>query len=539
MASQSLRFGPSLVGDEIPLTSDTENTKFLNYDTSIHVWPYPSSITRTGANVSYTIQNWKDFSFRINVNNDVMNQAITRYRKYIFTKDLASTPCPSCVKGLEIHIANPNQPLDIKSNETYSLEINPTKEFFQLRADSVWGALRGLETFSQLVEMENVYIIKTSNLLIRDTPRFGWRGLMIDTSRHFLDLKTILDSVEIMSWNKFNILHWHIVDHESFPLQVKSFPLMAEKGAYSKIAQYSPDDIKKVVAFAHLRGIRVIPEFDCPGHAESWGRGYDITVKCPEYVRRSPFRNNIALNPGKPQVYEILDGIVKEAIQVFPDQHYHFGADEVRKDCWAEDKHLAAWMKQMNYNNFDQVLDFFEKRLEVIYRKYGKNMIAWQELLLNQNVYPVPKDVIIQTWTHPNQLVRVVKKGYKTILSAGWYLDYTIPTGGIRRHLWVYNWMDYYLNEPFVNQTYTQKEKALILGGEVSAWGEVVDNMVFEERLWPRSSAVAERLWSPRAINSTKLAQKRLTNFRCNILVRRGVRATPIEPDYCRYNYEK
>jgi hexosaminidase len=186
---------------------------------------------------------------------------------------------------------------------------------------------------------------------------------------------------------------------------------------------------------------------------------------------------------------------------------------------------------------FDKVLDFFEKRLEVIYRKYGKKMIVWQEILLNQNVFPVPKDAIIHTWMHPYDLVKVVKAGYKTILSAGWYLDYTIPTGGIRRHLWVYNWMDYYLNEPYTNQTYTQQEKDLILGGEVCAWGEVVDNLVYEERLWPRSSAIAERLWSKQVINSTKLAESRLDYFRCNTLVRRGVRATPIKPEYCRFNY--
>lgn len=244
------------------------------------------------------------------------------------------------------------------------------------------------------------------------------------------------------------------------------------------------------------------------------------------------------MNPGKDLLYDVIEGVIKEALVSFPEKYYHFGADEVRKDCWAEDKNLRDFMRRMNFgDNFDKVLAYFETKLEKIYRKYGKTMIAWQELLLEQKEFNVPKDVIVHTWKSQNDLVKVVKRGYKTLLSGGWYMDYQIPTGGQRRHLWVQNWMDYYLNEPFKGQNYNETEKKLVLGGWGCAWGEVIDNMVYEERLWPRASAIAERLWSAQHVNSTRHALKRLGYFRCNTLVRRGIKATPIEPSYCRYNY--
>jgi hexosaminidase len=275
-----------------------------------------------------------------------------------------------------------------------------------------------------------------------------------------------------------------------------------------------------------------------PGHTRSWGLGYDITVSCPDYIRRSPYRNNIGMHPGKPLLYNVIEGVIKEATINFPDQFYHFGADEVRKDCWAEDKTLAEFMRRMNFENFDQVLAYFETKLEVIYRKYGKKMIAWQELLLEQKEFNVPKDVIIHTWKEQKDLADVVRKGHQTLLSAGWYLDFQIPPGGQRRLLWVQNWMDYYLNEPFKGQNFNETEKKLVLGGWGCAWGEVIDNLVYEERIWPRTSAIAERLWSPMQINQLKPATKRLADFRCNTLVRRGVKATPIQPSYCKYNYD-
>jgi len=134
-------------------------------------------------------------------------------------------------------------------------------------------------------------------------------------------------------------------------------------------------------------------------------------------------------------------------------------------------------------------------------------------------------------------MVKVVKQGYKTILSGGWYMDYQIPTDGARRHLWIQTWMDFYLNEPFKGQNYNETEKKLILGGEGCAWGEVIDSMVYSERIWPRASAIAERLWSPIYVNSTAIALKRLGRFRCNTLVRRGIKSSPIEPSYCRYTH--
>jgi len=415
---------------------------------------------------------------------------------------------------------------------------------FQLSANSVWGALRGLESFSQLVEYDmsrNIYFIKYTQILIQDAPRFPWRGFMIDTSRHFLTVKVIKTLLDGMAWNKFNLLHWHIVDAESFPFQVPKYPQLHLSGAYHMNASYSLSELKDIVEYAYLRGIRIMPEFDCPGHTDSWGKFYDIIAKCPGYISRSPFRNNIALNPGKELVFPIIEAIIDEAVKAFPEKFYHFGADEVRKPCWEEDQHLREFMRRMGFgDDFEMLLDYFERNLEPKYRRHNKVLVAWQELLLNQNKYPVPKDTIIHTWQKQSDIIEVVKRGYQTIMSAGWYLDYQIPTGGQRRHLWQYTWIDYYLNDPYAGQNFNETERKLIKGGVACAWGEVIDDEVYEERIWPRVSAIAERLWSPQNVNNVKLAEKRLSKFRCDTLVKRNIRATPITtPDFCRYSIFK
>jgi hexosaminidase len=185
-------------------------------------------------------------------------------------------------------------------------------------------------------------------------------------------------------------------------------------------------------------------------------------------------------------------------------------------------------------NNYGLLLKYFQERLEKIYRKYGKTMIAWGELLLTNKEYPVPKDVIIQAWQQPQHLKQVVQRGYRAIHSGRYYLDMTTP--GKSRYLWQDTWKDFYENEPFALNL-TKEEQKLVLGGEACMWGENVDDSVLNERVWPRAAAVAERLWSPMGIKDLKAAEKRLIHFRCNVLIKRGYAASAIYPDYCPYIY--
>lgn len=237
-------------------------------DLNFPVWPLPQSLSVVGPNSTYFITNYKEFVMKANVQFPILQETIERYQKMIFSSSTPiSTPCQQCVKGLLIYVTETTEPvLDENMNEEYLLTLDIRKENFELRAQSVWGALRGIETFAQLVELEhNKYVMKNINIVIRDKPRFPWRGFMIDTSRHYLDVNTILKTVEVMAYHKLNVLHWHIVDDESFPFEVKEFPKLTGSGAYSKQAIYTREDIKKVVDFSAKRGIRVIPEFDMPG----------------------------------------------------------------------------------------------------------------------------------------------------------------------------------------------------------------------------------------------------------------------------------
>lgn len=256
-----------------------------------------------------------------------------------------------------------------------------------------------------------------------------------------------------------------IIDAESFPFEVPEYPELTRKGAWAPHAIYTEEDIQKIIRYAFLRGIRVIPEFDSPGifpflsiyshvgHTDSWGYGYpEITAKCPKYQAVSPYRNNIALNPASELTFQVLEGIIKQATKVFKEPYIHLGADEVRVKCWEEDEvifpnlviiictqRITEFMRKNGWgNNYGLLLKYFQERLEKIYRKYGKTMIAWGELLLTNKEYPVPKDVIIQAWQQPQHLKQVVQRGYRAIHSGRFYLDMTQP--GKSRYLWQDTW---------------------------------------------------------------------------------------------------
>jgi hexosaminidase len=234
------------------------------------VWPYPHTVV-SGSN-TYNIWNWKTFQFISELKhpnifaNEILEEALKRYKSFTFSEEAESRDCPDCVKGLRVVVLGKFEDTpSLEMNEEYMLEIDTKKQYFTLQSESVWGALRGLETFSQLVEVDKNYFIANTSMMIKDKPRFKWRGLMIDSARHFLDLDTILKVIDAMSYSKFNVLHWHMVDAESFPVQIPKYPLLAEKGAYHPSAMFSAEDVKKVMVYAAYRGIRVVPEIDVPG----------------------------------------------------------------------------------------------------------------------------------------------------------------------------------------------------------------------------------------------------------------------------------
>ncbi|EHB04777.1 Beta-hexosaminidase subunit beta, partial [Heterocephalus glaber] len=392
-----------------------------------------------------------------------------------------------------------------------------------LKANKVWGALRGLETFSQLIYQDSYGTFTINEANIIDSPRFPHRGILIDTSRHYLPVKNILKTLDAMAFNKFNVLHWHIVDDQSFPYQSITFPELSNKGSYTLSHVYTPNDVSKVIEYARLRGIRVIPEFDTPGHTQSWGKGQkDLLTPC--YKGQKQADSVGPINPMLNTTYTFLTMFFKEISKVFPDQLIHLGGDEVEFDCWASNPNIQNFMKKKGFGqDFTKLESFYVQKLLDIIASMNKGSIVWQEVFDNNN--ELQPGTIIQVWKlerYASELSQVTASGFPAILSAPWYLD-LISYGE--------DWRKYYLVEP-LNFQGSDKQKKLVLGGEACLWGEYVDATNLTPRLWPRASAVGERLWSDKTVRDLLGAYDRLSRHRCRML-RRGISAQPLFVGFC------
>ncbi|KAG5323132.1 HEXB hexosaminidase, partial [Acromyrmex heyeri] len=353
-------------------------------------------------------------------------------------------------------------------NESYKLEINKTSSVAVLWAESEWGILRGLETFSQLLAPSgDGPSLKVKCQTILDEPKLPHRGLLLDTSRHYLPLSDILLTLDAMSYNKLNVLHWHIVDDNSFPYQSTRYPDLSAKGAYHHLMIYTPNDVQKVVNYARLRGIRVMSEFDTPGHTRSWGVAYpELLTTCYDSTGKP---NGILgpMDPTNPKVYEFVQNLFSEIVQVFPDQYLHLGGDEVPFDCWASNPRIAEYMKKRNISKQYELLENeYITKILAISSLLNINTIVWQEVFDNDVVLPASTVVHIwkvQLWQ--KELERATKAGHPVLLSSCWYLDH-IAGGG--------DWQKYYNCDPFdfdnaANVTH------LMLGGEACMWSEFVN----------------------------------------------------------------
>ncbi|XP_043471365.1 beta-hexosaminidase subunit beta-like [Leptopilina heterotoma] len=401
-------------------------------------------------------------------------------------------------------------------DESYILEIMENES--NLNANSVWGALRGLETFSQLLSASGEgNSLKIKRQIIEDKPRLPHRGLLLDTSRHFLPVKDILLTLDAMSYNKLNVFHWHIVDDNSFPYESAVFPELSSKGAYHPSMIYKRNDIEEIINYARLRGIRVIPEFDTPGHTESWGQGYpELLTKC--YDKNGNLDGTVGpLDPTNPKVYEFLDKLFHEIVDVFPEKYLHLGGDEVPFKCWESNSQIINFMKEHNMTkNFTLLENLYISKLINITNNLNSKTIVWQEVF--DNGVKIENDTIVQVWIGPawkKEISKVTNAGNPVLLSACWYLS-DLLSGG--------DWKKFYYCDPLLFSG-SKDQKKLMLGGEACMWGEYVDRNNLHQRIWPRASAAAERLWSFN-IQPMNFVSKRLEEHSCR-MNKRGVPAQP------------
>uniref|UniRef100_A0A669AXA9 Beta-hexosaminidase n=1 Tax=Oreochromis niloticus TaxID=8128 RepID=A0A669AXA9_ORENI len=460
----------------------------------------------------------------------LLQSAYRRYYEYMFgsaKKQWGSKnnrrSDPSDLTELQVWITSPDSECDgypsVTSDESCEYLLFLVHVMFY----------RSLETFSQLVS-EDEYGAKSINAtIINDFPRFQHRGILLDSSRHFLPIKVILSNLETMAMNKINVFHWHIVDEQSFPYLSRTFPQLSEQGAYHPYTHvYTPADVKMVIEFARLRGIRVVPEFDTPGHTQSWGKGQkDLLTPC--YSGSKPSGSFGPVNPILNTTYDFMAKFFTEISTVFPDGYIHLGGDEVDFTCWKSNPDIQKFMEQQHFGeDYSKLESFYIQKLLDIVASTKKGYLVWQEVF--DNGVKLKPDTVVHVWIggrSDKEMSNVTAAGYTTILSAPWYLDY-ISYGQ--------DWQKYYKVEP-LNFEGTDEQKKLVIGGEACLWGEYVDATNLTPRLWPRASAVAERLWSAKNVTDIDDAFNRLSLHRCR-MVERGIPAEPLFSSYCLHEYK-
>ncbi|MHB8055490.1 MAG: beta-N-acetylhexosaminidase, partial [Candidatus Aminicenantales bacterium] len=410
-------------------------------------------------------------------------------------------------------------------DESYRLTVSPDR--ILLIAPTDLGLLHGFETILQLLGAgPDGYFVPC--VQIDDAPRFPWRGLMIDSGRHFQPVEVIKRNLDGMAAVKMNVLHWHLSEDQGFRVESKIFPELQALG--SDGLYYSQAQIRDIVAYAADRGIRVYPEFDMPGHSTSWFPGYPELASAPGPYRISRTYGVLhpAFNPANPNVYAFLDAFLGEMTGLFPDPFFHIGGDENNGEDWDANPEIQDFMKEKGLADNEALQAYFNLRLLEILNKHGRRMVGWDEIFQPG----LPKDIVIHSWRGTDALVQAARKGYAGILSNGYYIDLVQPAA------------EHYLNDPLpAGSGLSAAEAALVLGGEATMWTELVSPETIDSRIWPRTAAIAERLWSPADVRdvddmyrrldiiSIQLEEHGLTHIKNrDMILRRLVRGTEIGP---------
>ena len=377
-------------------------------------------------------------------------------------------------------------------DESYALEI--TGDHASLSSETVVGAMRGMETLLQLVsgDPDGYYFPLVT---IQDKPRFPWRGLMIDVGRHFQPVDVIKRNIDGLAAVKMNVFHWHLSEDQGFRIESKRYPKLQELGSGG--LYYTQEQVRDVIAYTADRGVRVIPEFDMPGHTSAWMVGYPELASAP-----GPYEIQIqwgifdpTMDPTREETYQFLDGFIGEMAALFPDEYFHIGGDENNGKQWQANPQIQEFMRAHGYHTTAELQTYFNQRVLQIVQKYGKKIVGWDEILTPD----LPKDAVVQSWHGYTSLDHAASEGYGAIWSTDYYLDHMGPAAY------------YYLSDPLpADSKLTAEQASHIVGGEVCAWGEFLSPENIDSRIWPRTAAAAERFWSPREVTNVADMYRRL-----------------------------
>jgi hexosaminidase len=485
----------------------------------LDVMPWPQNLTLTDGTFALT----KDFKVNITgaPNSRIFLGATNFLRRLdgrtgmFFNQGFITKANEAPTAQLQINCVRSGK-IELYEDESYLLVITANK--ITINATTDLGALHALETLLQLLQNDSKSYY-FPNVKISDFPRFTWRGLMMDASRHFMPVDVVKRNIDGMAAVKMNVFHWHLVDDQGWRIEMKKHPKltqMASDGDY-----YTQEEIKSIVKYADDRGILVVPELDVPGHGSAILTAYPEigskvvamnsnstengkqSVQIQTYtVERNAGIFSPTLDPSNPKTYQLLNEFFDEICPLFPGKYFHIGGDENEGKDWDSNPKIQDFKKKHNLANNHELQTYFTMQLIPMLKKHNKELMGWEEIMTKN----MSKSAIIHSWKGPNEgvpagqsLVDAVKGGYKTVLSNGYYIDL------------VFGVEDHYVVDPMPNNvSFTEEEKARILGGEAAMWSELATPNTIDSRIWPRTAAIAERLWSDKSITDINSLRKRL-----------------------------
>ncbi|KAG9008520.1 N-acetyl-glucosamine-6-phosphate deacetylase [Tulasnella sp. JGI-2019a] len=553
-----VRFFPALFTTSLAIIPST-----------LALWPNPASLT-TGS--SYlTLSNSFSISFTSGTAPSDLSAAITRTEgqlkndklqrlvvgrgavdaahlgsaKSLSSLTLSITP-GAAAKGAQLPSIMQNAILEASQrNEAYTLNVPADGSPATLEANNALGLFRGLTTFTQLfyVSGSTIYTYNAP-IAIKDKAAFPHRGVLLDTARNFYPVSDIYRTLDAMSWTKLNVFHWHIVDSQSFPLEVAAFPELAKAGAYDSSSIYSIADVKAIVQYAGERGIDVVMEIDTPGHTAAIADSHPDFIACNNAMPWTSYANEPPagqLRLASKDVINFTAELFTSVVQNLPSKYFSSGGDEINANCYTSDAQTQAELTA-NQQTFEQALSTFTQETHAALTHAGKIPVVWEEMILDHNVTLV-NGTIALVWISSANAALVAQKGYAIVHVPSDYFYLDCGGGG-----WVgltevslyrcdpyKTWQKIYSFDPYANLTTT--EQALVAGGQTALWSEQSDTDSLDEKLWPRSAAAAEVFWTgangpdghPR--NSTE-ALARLHDLRYRY-VQRGVKAIALQPEWC------
>ncbi len=393
--------------------------------------------------------------------------------------------------SLQVSIDAPGR-LAKKENESYGIDISPGRVMITAATDL--GAIHALETLLQLVSADASGFYFPA-LTLSDEPRFAWRGLQLDVVCHFMPVDMIKRTLDGMAAVKLNVLHLTLSNDQGFRVESRVFPGLNTLGSDGQY--YRQSEIKDIIAYAGERGIRVVPEFVVPAHTTAILAAFpELASKKRQYQPERYFGVfDPVLDPTNEKTWLFLDRLFTEMTALFPDSCFHIGGDENTGKDWLTNPRIKEYMDAHGMKEYMDLQTAFNRRLLPLVEKHGKTMMGWDEILQPG----VPKNIIIQSWRGNSAFYKSVKSGYTSILSYGYYIDLIQPAGY------------HYANDPVPDSAgLSAAETARILGGEATMWSEMITPETADSRIWPRTAAIAERLWSPQNIKDPEDMYRRL-----------------------------